>query len=942
MVNMNMIVNKSDLVGYEAVDRTKARKEALAKIVAAWESKQARNAARFGGLGFLAVSLAACNSSSDDVAAPAAHAAPAAPTVTALTQALATSGDVITSTFTSGDDNITAVGTAGATVRTLNAGDVLVDNSSTDNDTLTVTTTDGTAIAPATVTGIENVVYNNTGFAASNVDVANIIGANITVNNSANAQVANNTSTVSNLSTNSSLTLGTNITAGSTLSTAAGAVGATVNAGASEITLTSGGSNENLTVNGGTSTTMDVTLQSTDKGSNITGGSGAGVQTVDFGNATTATNTFTSGAAATNTVGQNMVTGTIISGNTTGTATTKTTIDIDGNGATGDAATVKGAGHITLDSNVGNDAANQIEALTLAGNGAAVHFYMKDANDAPTTVVLSGDQSVTMEHTLAQFAAITSVTDSTTAGTTIAVVSTATAGNTDLKGIGTDQITLNAAAAFAGDHVLTVKDGMTINYAKAVAQTHSLDIDDGATTNTTAGSLTLNLTGAITTVIKIDATASSDNVATVNVVALGDQTAGTLAIQDQAATNAIVINASGAKALSFAATTEAKELNASAMTGKLTAESDAGLLKITGGSGDDSITLDTGIKNVIDGGAGADEVVTKAGGDYTQATLSNIEVIDIAAGAATFKASQMSGKSFIVDSDGADTLTFTAGTAGANQDLSTVNLSTLTFSDTTTLVSYTTGNTLSTALFNSTVGINLTGTTQADTVATTQNADTISTGAGDDTITGGKGSDTIDAGAGADTINFQMELTAGDVITGGAGNDAFTMTTDGTATMGVTKITDIDLGTATTAKDTINVSITALELLTTTTQLSDTSNNNAANADNGAVAKVTTDGGTIANADLVILSQTYANDAAALAGMKTAGKDTIDYGTDLEDNDSFLVAYTDGTNSYIAVATSGGTTLDTTEGLDSVATIIELSGITSLASLDTTDFDVIT
>jgi len=63
---MNMIVNKSDLVGYEAVDRTKAKKEALAKIVAAWESKQAKNAARFGGLGFLAVSLAACNSSSDD------------------------------------------------------------------------------------------------------------------------------------------------------------------------------------------------------------------------------------------------------------------------------------------------------------------------------------------------------------------------------------------------------------------------------------------------------------------------------------------------------------------------------------------------------------------------------------------------------------------------------------------------------------------------------------------------------------------------------------------------------------------------------------------------------------------------------------------------------------------------------------------------------------
>ena len=68
MVNMNMIFNKSDLVGYEAVDRTEAKKNALAKIVAAWESKQAKNATRLGGFGLLAVSLAACNSSSDDTA----------------------------------------------------------------------------------------------------------------------------------------------------------------------------------------------------------------------------------------------------------------------------------------------------------------------------------------------------------------------------------------------------------------------------------------------------------------------------------------------------------------------------------------------------------------------------------------------------------------------------------------------------------------------------------------------------------------------------------------------------------------------------------------------------------------------------------------------------------------------------------------------------------
>ena len=83
---MNMIVNKSDLVGYEAVDRTEVKKKALAKIVAAWESKQAKNAARFGGLGFLAVSLAACNSSSDDTTTTTTTTT--TPTVTALSKAL--------------------------------------------------------------------------------------------------------------------------------------------------------------------------------------------------------------------------------------------------------------------------------------------------------------------------------------------------------------------------------------------------------------------------------------------------------------------------------------------------------------------------------------------------------------------------------------------------------------------------------------------------------------------------------------------------------------------------------------------------------------------------------------------------------------------------------------------------------------------------------------
>ena len=66
---MNMIVNTSDLVGYEAENKKSkenSRKEVLAKLVAAWESKNSRKAKKFSTLGLLAVSLAACNSDDDD------------------------------------------------------------------------------------------------------------------------------------------------------------------------------------------------------------------------------------------------------------------------------------------------------------------------------------------------------------------------------------------------------------------------------------------------------------------------------------------------------------------------------------------------------------------------------------------------------------------------------------------------------------------------------------------------------------------------------------------------------------------------------------------------------------------------------------------------------------------------------------------------------------
>ena len=71
MVNMNMIVNTSDLVGYEAekkASETLQRKAALAKLLSAWGKSQAKNAKKVGGFGLIAVSLAACNNDDDSAA----------------------------------------------------------------------------------------------------------------------------------------------------------------------------------------------------------------------------------------------------------------------------------------------------------------------------------------------------------------------------------------------------------------------------------------------------------------------------------------------------------------------------------------------------------------------------------------------------------------------------------------------------------------------------------------------------------------------------------------------------------------------------------------------------------------------------------------------------------------------------------------------------------
>ena len=226
-------------------------------------------------------------------------------------------------------------------------------------------------------------------------------------------------------------------------------------------------------------------------------------------------------------------------------------------------------------------------------------------------------------------------------------------------------------------------------------------------------------------------------------------------------------------------------------------------------------------------------------------------------------------------------------------------------------------------------------------VTVTFDADTegtaITGGSGNDVLEANSGKDVIKGGAGNDTITFENSTANGDTLTGDAGNDTFKMAVDTAGTVATHTITDFNFGGASTSADILQFSLTAVEGLTTVTDLVDTSANSSA-ATNGTVATLSADAATVANADLVILNQNYADATAVLAGLATGGNSTITYGAALADDDAYLVAYTDGTDGYIAVATNGAAASATSDGVDSVENIIKLTGVTDFSNFDTSDF----
>ena len=704
----------------------------------------------------------------------------------------------------------TIIGTAGndsltGTNLTLLSGDVIVDSSSTDADTLTLTLAANPA-SNGSVSGVEKIFLNATAYTARTFDAAGLVGAKEIT---ATSTIADSIS-ISNVD-GAKVTAGSGITGTLTVAQAA-ATNVTVEGGSAATVTVSGGTTGASVVNAGsvaaTASVVATTGSATITGSNLT--------------SATATGKTTS-----------------VSVETVPTVARPVTITVNGTTALTDVSTVTANGAITLTNNA------NIETLNLAGNSGAVTYTV----GADTTKInFTGSQSVTAVFgDVANITAVTA-TDSTTAGTTTIRLDNTTAAALDATKLAADVIW--QYAVLGGTE--TIKFANNANFAISGTQTSAITLATSGATATTGNAddaINVDVKGAAALITSDSSTATTEVAFnTVNVTANTVATTLTAALGSKG-----YLNVSGSKNVSVDNTSTAYSLNAGALTGKLTAEATSGLAVITGGSGADTITAATGIVATINGGDGTDRVSTTT--DISGLTLSNVENIYLTGDASTALASQFSGKTYAVEGSSSTAASYRTVTLTA--DVTTMDLSTLT---NTYITSYTLNGSSSSALnyIGSTVADLVTGSnTAADSIDGGTGNDSIDGGTGTygDTLIGGTGNDTLKGNAGADNLSGGTGNdsiyggTGADVMTGGTGIDVFVIESGDSGDTVATADTITDLG---------STDVIAYTLSGTATTLSITANTSgSATATN---AKITTGVATFNAADDTLAKMIVAMD----------------------------------------------------------------------------------
>ena len=856
-----------------------------------------------------------------------------------VSSALTTAADALQGS--AGDDSFSGTGT------TYGATDVILDSSSSDNDTLTLSLTDEANVA-ATVSGIENVVVNLNAFGTSNgnTDEIEFNMASFSLVDNVSFDVTRDGSTVDSLDVNN-MKSGMTVTISDDFTDTIN-IGAENNAaitivsnadtvtGASGITI-SGATVDSVNLIGNDDTLVAASSNDGAFTANITGDTNITAATATTGTVTASGSAAVSMAAA-----------------TTLTVTSGTNSAITTEAAT--AVTVSSAG-TTTDSTIAETTDGTTVTANLSGNGGAVDYNTTGA-DAIATVNVSGDQDVRVIMASDDINGLTNsrvtFNDTSSATSTLEVVAGGGAADIDLRNAAADVIDVSHDAA-----------GTTITVASGANVTFTEDQDAGGGT-TVSGVAASAATNSVNVTIADDATAGANsddpaaltftNLKTVNMT-LADTSAGhditalaagtadiNITGNDFTTTFATSITGGALTITNGAAVTfgssalAVSSIDASGVTGAVDMDLDGTATEpstVTTGSGADTLTIETAIADytlntgggadtieidiaattantvTVDGGAGSDTVEIANGLDVRGVSMTSIETLSLL-GTATMSGTQLNGSQFVVKGSGSGVATSNVSLDGTSLDLSGLTIvaaGAQSFGG-----SFTTNATGYTGL-----ALTLTGSSVTDVITGGDKNDTITGNAGADTLSGGAGSDTIDGGADGDTITGGA---GADVMTGGAGADTF-YTVDGTA-----EVQTIQITTAATANDTDTITILGRSV--TTAALNTVINDNAtayAAAINGdsvlgdlVTATAATDTVTITyhvDGDVAEVTVTAANSTDFTIATSTAGAIGTAAATD---------STTAGEGIDIILSGAGNDTIDLTESTSAVDTVY-LSGV---------------
>jgi len=282
--------------------------------------------------------------------------------------------------------------------------------------------------------------------------------------------------------------------------------------------------------------------------------------------------------------------------------------------------------------------------------------------------------------------------------------------------------------------------------------------------------------------------------------------------------------------------------------------------------------------------------------------------------------------------NGDNNVTITAAGSSASVASVTNNLTgTATF--TATLSAGTVANTVSIA-GSSTGTSTITTGSGADTVTAGSGALSATTGEGADTINGGSGADTIVSGGGADSITAGGGI---DAITGGGGNDTIVLT-ETTAVADVLVMTATGLDNVTgfaygAAGDQLEFDISDLEAAYSI-DFANMDDGDSTVASDGLIQEITADAAAAANATFfVLVGSTFASTSDVEDALETGAFEITGSAAATALGDGFLVAYSNGTDAFVAlakvVADSGG---ELVYGDLQVTNIVQLLGNPSITA----------